>query len=81
MGLSIAAETSLQDKVRVLIAELYATPLELTPPEFCFHMSVCSTQGARRLRSAMADLTSILVPQSWPGHAQKPQRHLAFGPL
>ncbi|MBV8167774.1 MAG: GNAT family N-acetyltransferase, partial [Alphaproteobacteria bacterium] len=40
MGLSIAVETPLQDEVRTLIAELNAALLELTPPEFCFHMSV-----------------------------------------
>jgi len=39
MSLSIAVETPLQDEVRVLVAELNATLLELTPPEFCFHMT------------------------------------------
>jgi putative acetyltransferase len=38
--LSIAVESPLQDDVRDLIAELNATLLGLTPPEFCFHMSV-----------------------------------------
>src|SRR5262249_21283739 len=40
MAIEIAAETPLQDDVRALIAELNATLLELTPPEFCFHMTV-----------------------------------------
>jgi putative acetyltransferase len=40
MPITIAVETPLQDEVRALIAELNATLLELTPPEFCFHMSV-----------------------------------------
>jgi putative acetyltransferase len=40
MPITIAAETPLQDEVRALIAELNATLLELTPPEFCFHLSV-----------------------------------------
>ena len=40
MTLVIAAESPLQDEVRVLVAELNATLLALTPPEFCFHMSV-----------------------------------------
>jgi putative acetyltransferase len=39
MTIAIAVETPLQDDVRVLIAELNATLLALTPPEFCFHMS------------------------------------------
>jgi len=40
MTLAIAAESPLQDEVRELVAELNATLLALTPPEFCFHMSV-----------------------------------------
>jgi putative acetyltransferase len=40
MKLSIAVETPLQDDVRVLVAELNATLLELTPPEFVFHLTV-----------------------------------------
>jgi putative acetyltransferase len=40
MTVSIAVESPLQDDVRGLIAELNATLLALTPPEFCFHMSV-----------------------------------------
>jgi putative acetyltransferase len=40
MAVSIAVESPLQDDVRALIAELNATLLALTPPEFCFHMSV-----------------------------------------
>lgn len=39
MAIDIAVESPLQDEVRGLIAELNATLLELTPPEFCFHMS------------------------------------------
>ena len=40
MPASIAVESPLQDDVRGLIAELNTTLLALTPPEFCFHMSV-----------------------------------------
>ena len=40
MAIEFAVETPLQDDVRALIAELNATLLELTPPEFCFHMTV-----------------------------------------
>jgi putative acetyltransferase len=40
MPVSIAIESPLQDDVRALIAELNETLLELTPPEFCFHMTV-----------------------------------------
>jgi putative acetyltransferase len=36
----IAIESPLQDDVRALIAELNETLLDLTPPEFCFHMTV-----------------------------------------
>jgi putative acetyltransferase len=39
MTIEIAPESPLQDEVRVLIAELNATLLELTPPEFVFHMT------------------------------------------
>ena len=37
--ISIAIENPLQDDVRALIAELNATLLELTPPQFVFHMT------------------------------------------
>ncbi|HTV70253.1 MAG TPA: GNAT family N-acetyltransferase [Rhizobiaceae bacterium] len=40
MAVEIAAESPLQDDIRSLIAELNATLLDLTPPEFCFHMTV-----------------------------------------
>lgn len=40
MAIEIAAESPLQDDVRALVAELNATLLALTPPEFCFHMTV-----------------------------------------
>ena len=38
--IAVAAETPLQDDVRVLVVELNETLLALTPPEFCFHMTV-----------------------------------------
>lgn len=37
--MSVAQETPLQDDVRELISELNEALLELTPPEFCFHMT------------------------------------------
>ena len=40
MAVAIAIETPSQDDVRALIAELDETLLALTPPEFCFHMTV-----------------------------------------
>lgn len=40
MAIEIRIETPLQDEVRALIAELNSVLLELTPPEFCFHMTV-----------------------------------------
>jgi putative acetyltransferase len=39
VAISVAVEHPLQDDVRLLIAELNATLLALTPPEFCFHMT------------------------------------------
>jgi putative acetyltransferase len=38
-AISIAVESPLQDDVRTLVAELNATLLGLTPPEFVFHMT------------------------------------------
>jgi putative acetyltransferase len=38
MAISVAIESPLQDDVRGLVAELNATLLELTPPEFVFHI-------------------------------------------
>jgi putative acetyltransferase len=35
---AIAVESPLQDEVRVLIAALNAVLLDLTPPEFCYHL-------------------------------------------
>ncbi len=40
MAVTIEVESPLQDDVRVLIAALNAYLLELTPPEFCSHMTV-----------------------------------------
>jgi putative acetyltransferase len=39
MAVAIAPETPLQDEVRALIDELNAALLDLTPPEYCFHMT------------------------------------------
>ena len=38
--IAIAVETPLQDEVRALVAELNETLHALTPPEFCFHLTV-----------------------------------------
>jgi putative acetyltransferase len=43
---TIAAESPLQDDVRVLITELNAALHALTPPEFCYHMTVEQMAGA-----------------------------------
>ncbi|MGI6853105.1 GNAT family N-acetyltransferase [Mesorhizobium sp. 1B3] len=40
MSIAVTAESPLQDDIRALIDELNAALLELTPPEFCFHMTV-----------------------------------------
>ena len=45
-GVEIREESPLQDDVRVLIAELNDVLLALTPPEFCFHMTVEDMAGA-----------------------------------
>lgn len=39
MSIFISVESPLQDDVRSLVAELNETLLELTPPEFVFHMT------------------------------------------
>ena len=39
-SIAIAVETPLQDEVRVLVTELNAVLLELTPPEHCHHLTV-----------------------------------------
>lgn len=38
--ITIAVETPLQDEVRMLVAELNQTLRALTPPEFCYDMTV-----------------------------------------
>lgn len=40
MSIAVAVESPLQDDVRELVGELNANLLELTPPEFMFHMTV-----------------------------------------
>lgn len=40
MSIAVNAESPLQDDIRALIDELNAALLDLTPPEFCFHMTV-----------------------------------------
>jgi putative acetyltransferase len=40
MDITIAVESPLSDDVRSLIGELNAVLLSLSPPEFCFHMTV-----------------------------------------
>jgi putative acetyltransferase len=40
MAVTIAVESPLQDDIRILVAELNATLLELTPPEFVSHLTV-----------------------------------------
>jgi putative acetyltransferase len=40
VGIEIRQESPLQEDVRGLIAELNAVLLELTPPEFCSHLTV-----------------------------------------
>jgi putative acetyltransferase len=40
MPVAVSIESPLQDDVRRLIAELNEVLLALTPPEFCFHMTV-----------------------------------------
>jgi putative acetyltransferase len=43
--LAIEVESPLQDDVRVLITELNAALHALTPPEFCYHMTVDQMAG------------------------------------
>ena len=44
-AIAIAVESPLLDEVRGLVAELNETLLALTPPEFCFHMTVEDMAG------------------------------------
>ena len=44
-GISIGVENPLQDEIRVLVSELNAALLALTPPEFCTHMTVEQMAG------------------------------------
>ena len=48
--IAIAVESPLQDDVRILVAELNATLLELTPPEFVFHLTVEQMAASRHHR-------------------------------
>jgi putative acetyltransferase len=60
MAVTIAVESPLQDDVRTLIAELNAYLLELTPAEFCSHLTV----------EQMADAdTTVLVARDEEGRA------------
>ena len=45
MPVGIAVESPLQDDVRAMVAELNAELLELTPPEFCYHLTVEQMAG------------------------------------
>jgi putative acetyltransferase len=45
MPTRIAIESPLQDDVRGLVGELNRVLLELTPPEFCFHMTAEQMAG------------------------------------
>jgi putative acetyltransferase len=45
MSVTIAVESPLQDDVRVLVEELNEALLALSPPEFCFMMSVEEMAG------------------------------------
>ena len=45
MAIAIATESPIQDEIRALIAELNAALLDLTPPEFCFHMTAEQMAG------------------------------------
>ena len=49
MNLAIEIETPLQDDVRVLVAELNVTLSELTPPEFCHHLTVEQMAGYQQI--------------------------------
>jgi putative acetyltransferase len=59
MSLAIQIESPLQDGVRVLVAELNAFLMELTPPEHCHHMTV----------EQMADAATTVFVARDNGHA------------
>ncbi len=45
MSVRVGIESPLTDDMRALVGELNAVLIELTPPEFCFHMSVEEMAG------------------------------------
>lgn len=60
--LSIAVESPLQDEIRVLVSELNAALLALTPPEFCTHMTVEQMAGDdTTLFVARTDGTAVAI--------------------
>ena len=68
MAVTIAAESPLQDEIRETVAELNAYLHALTPPEFCFHMTV---------EQSGVQLTTRLNQQA-PVHYQRPAVDILF---
>ena len=61
-AVDIAVESPLQDEIRVLVAELNAALLALTPPEFCTHMTVEQmANGSTKLFVARADGRAVAL--------------------
>ncbi len=61
-AVDIAVESPLHDEIRVLVAELNAALLALTPPEFCTHMTVEQmANGATTLFVARADGRAVAI--------------------
>jgi putative acetyltransferase len=61
-AIDIVVESPLQDEIRVLVAELNAALLALTPPEFCTHMTVEQMAGdATTLFVAREDGQAVAV--------------------
>ena len=61
-AVDIAIESPLQDEIRVLVAELNAALLALTPPEFCTHMTVEQmANGATTMFVARADGRAVAI--------------------
>ena len=45
MAITLATESPLQEEIRTLVAELNTLLLTLSPPEFCFHLTVEQMAG------------------------------------
>ena len=65
MEVVVDIESPLQDDVRMLIGELNAALLDLTPPEFCFHMTVEEMATPQIDRTLMTVRNPLFCERTW----------------